>query len=74
MASTTMASAAPTFRTAPDFRAEIDAIRSLADAQAFVNAVNSMTPIPTTNGQPIKIYADSKVANVRRNFRRRFGL
>jgi len=68
------AAAAPTFRTAPDFRAEIDAIRSLADAQAFANAVNSMTPIPTTNGQPIKIYADSKIANVRRNFRRRFGL
>jgi hypothetical protein len=58
----------------PDIRAEIDAIRSLADAQQFVNAVNRMTPIPTTDGKPIKIYADSKIANVRRNFRRRFGL
>jgi hypothetical protein len=55
-------------------RTEIDNLRTLADAQAFVERINRMTPIPTTDGKPIKIYADSKIANVRRNFRRRFGV
>jgi hypothetical protein len=73
-AAASAAAAAPRRMGGPNIRAEIDGIRTLADAQAFVNAVNRMTPIPTTNGEPIKIYADSKIANVRRNFRRRFGL
>jgi hypothetical protein len=73
-AAASAAAAAPRRMGGPNIRAEIDGIRTLADAQAFVNAVNRMTPIPTTDGKPIKIYADSKIANVRRNFRRRFGL
>lgn len=67
-----MASAAAAPRD--ERRTEIDNLRTLTDAQAFVERINRMTPIPTTDGKPIKIYADSKIANVRRNFRRRFGV
>jgi hypothetical protein len=57
-----------------DYRDEIDGLRTLADAGAFARRINQMSPIPTTDGKPIRVYADSKIANVRRNFRRRFGV